>query len=286
MKKNKKLALLAVTGVVATSLAVGGASYALFTSNATNTGNSFTAGTLKVEANRDDIPTVGPMFYTDTSALPGTMATGFWAPGDKYTRGLFLKNTGSLDARLKSITANTADASGNVVSSGSYYTSDLAFSSHSKLKIWQVNWFNPLGGLIPWTKLDATQMDAIMKYVNDGYAAWAAGNPNADPANDPNALNQLVEYVNKYLLDHINDIKASGKVIDDGTVKVTRLYNASLDDLTNKTYNVSNFNIQTKPGESVLLAYTMELKKDTGNDMQGASAYFNFGSTWEQVRNN
>lgn len=286
MKKNKKFALLAVTGVVATSLVVGGASYALFTSSATNTGNSFTAGTLHIDANRDDVPNVGPMFYTDTNSQPGTLATGLWAPGDKNTRGLFLKNTGSLDARLKSISANTADASGTAVTSGSYYTGDLAFAGHSELKIWQVNWFNPLGGIVPWTKLDATQMDAIMQYVNDGYAAWAAAHPGADPSTDPSLIDQVVEFVNQYLLDHINDIKSSGKTVNDGTVKVTRLYNASMTDLTNKTYDVSKYDIKSKPGESVLLAYTMEFKRNTGNDMQGASAYFNFGSNWEQVRNN
>lgn len=286
MNIKKKLMAMSLTGIVGLGLTVGGGTFALFTSSATNTGNTFTAGKLIMTAKRDDVPNVGPMFYTSTSpGAQGTLPTGLWAPGDKNTRGLFLKNDGSLQARLTTLTAKAADASGNVLTSGSNYDADVKFAQQAGVKIWQVQWFNPLGQIVPWLTLNSTQMDSIMEYVNQGYAAWAQAHPGADPATDPSIVDQIVEYVNQYLLDHINSITASGTYTD-GTVKVTKLTNMKLSELINQSKDVKNFDIRTSPGESQLLAFTVELPRLTDNTYQGISANFNFGTDWVQTAHN
>jgi predicted ribosomally synthesized peptide with SipW-like signal peptide len=124
---KKKLAVLMLTGVTVLGLGIGGATYAIFTSSAQNTNNSFTAGTVNIDIQRDlgdAIP--GPMFYTgasDTSgsfpydttknvpdAPPGAESLGGLAPGDKLMRAMNIFNRGSLDVRVKQLRANVNPA--------------------------------------------------------------------------------------------------------------------------------------------------------------------------------
>jgi spore coat-associated protein N len=287
MISRKKLALLSATGVLAISLTIGGATYALFGSTATNANNIFIAGTLNISSARDDIPMTGPMFYADTTAdQPGTMKTGLWAPGDKNTRGLFLENTGTLDAKLKTLSANTSDANGNAVTSGAAYNTDVAFANASELKIWQLNFFSPFGPFIPWPKLTSNQLDDLMQTVNAGYTAWEANHPGADPLKDPNLFDQLIIFMNQYMLDHINEIKQNNAVFNDGIVKVTKLYSQNMNNIVNNSVDVSSAGISIKPHDSVLLAYTVKLKPTADNSLQGITPYFSFGSGWAQVKNN
>lgn len=286
MDIKKKLAAYSITGIAGLSLLVGGSTFALFSSSATNTNNQFTAGTLHISSNRDDVPNEGPMFYTSTAPnAQGTLPTGLWAPGDKNTRGLFLKNDGTLQARLTTLTAVPTDENGSVVTSGDKYNADMKFAKQATVKIWQVQWFNPIGQTVPWTTLDATEMDAIMTYVNQGYADWEQANPGADPSTDPNILDQVIIAVNQYLLDHINDIKTNGNK-PDGIVQVTKLNVSDLSTLIDKKADVSKLDISTNPGESQLLAFTVELPKETDNSFQGISANFNFGTDWVQTAHN
>jgi hypothetical protein len=267
----------------------GAATYALFTSSATNEANAFTSGTLQVSSVRDDVPNIGPMFYTNTNRAPGTLPTGVWAPGDSRTRGLFLRNTGSLEAKLKTLSAKSADPTGNEVVSGADYASDIAFANHAHLKIWQLNWYDSDQGVLAWGKLNGTDLDGIMQLVNDGYSQWAEANPNADPSQDPRALDTLMETVNRQLLQKINNIRANipnGGVYKNAIIKVTKMVDAPLSNIVNQDLNMSNFPISTQPGEAQLLAFTVTMDKASGNDMQGVSGYFNFNSYWEQAKNN
>ncbi|ODA41470.1 TasA family protein [Desulfosporosinus sp. BG] len=121
---NKKLLMLIPTGVIAVSLLVGGSTYALFRSSATNTNNNFTAGTINLTQNRDQGDTIpGPMFYTNTSdptgsfpydtdknigyQPPGGESFGGLAPGDSMTRAMNLFNNGpnALDAKVTKLKA-------------------------------------------------------------------------------------------------------------------------------------------------------------------------------------
>lgn len=270
---------MSLTGVVGLGLTVGGATFALFSSTAANDNNQFTAGTLHISSNRDDVPTVGPMFYSDsTLASPGLNPTGVWAPGDKHTRGLFLKNDGTLPAKLKNISISYAP--------GNNPTMNLKFAQQANVIVWQIKWFNSINLAGNVTNLNATQMDRIMDYLNKGYEAWTAKNPGVDPSQDPNAKRQILESENTFLLQYMNDILAvPGATITDGIVKVTDLYSSSLSSLLN-TVDVSNFGISTDPGKAQLLAFTVELPLNTDNNYQGISANFNFSTYWEQVRNN
>lgn len=111
----KKRLWLTVTGMV-TMLALGiGTTLALF-SDSVLTNNSFTAGSLCLDSERDDGDRVpGPMFYitgaqgATPAGLPGLYPTGVWAPGDQVNRTLTVFNPAScssMDAYITSIDAS------------------------------------------------------------------------------------------------------------------------------------------------------------------------------------
>ncbi|MDR4948299.1 TasA family protein [Neobacillus cucumis] len=279
MKVQRKLMILSLSGILGLGIAVGGATFALFSSNATNANNQFTAGTLKITSNRDDVPTSGPMFYTNVTAdMPGIDPTGIWAPGDKQTRGLFLKNEGTLRAKLKTVSVTNEE--------GSNIGENAKFTNKAKVVIWQVKWFNSVGLNGKQTNLTATQMDKIMNFLNDGYKEWATENPGADPTQDSNWKSQLLQAENLILMQHINDIMGTpGATVSDDLVKVTDLYGANLADLLS-TADVSSLNIIAEPGKTELLAFTVELPLNSDNTYQGISANLTFKTYWEQVRNN
>jgi len=279
MNKKRKLMAYSLSGLLGLGLTVGGASFALFSSTASNSNNQFTSGTLKITSNRDDVPTTGPMFYTNmTAEAPGINPTGVWAPGDKQTRGLFLKNEGTLNAKLKTVSVTNGE--------GSNIEENLKFTQEAKVIIWQVKWFNSVGLNGKQTNLNATQMDKIMTFLNDGYKKWSAENPGADPTQDPNWKRQLLQAENLILFQHINDIIGTpGATVTDELVKVTDLYGANLADLLN-TADVSSLGVIAEPDKAQLLAFTVELPLDADNSYQGISANLTFKTYWEQVRNN
>jgi len=106
--------LLALGGVLATSLAGGGLTYALFGASADPAETEVKAGTVELYGYRDQSDTIdGPMFYItaagdgmSTKGVPGRYPSGYWAPGDTVKRVLALRNTGSLDAKLKTLSAS------------------------------------------------------------------------------------------------------------------------------------------------------------------------------------
>jgi spore coat-associated protein N len=288
MKKKKKMALYAASGLLATSLAVGGATYAIFKSEVTNGPNTTTAGTLKITAKRDDVPNIGPMFYSEnTVGNYGAMATGEWAPGDKHTRGLFLENEGSLEAKLTTIKAFPADSSGNIVSSGPQYDDNILFARQSSVKIWEIEQYDSTGGIIPFTRMSSNQMDDVMDAINWGYDFWLTQNPSAD-LNDQVTMATFLNALNALMLDRLND---QGNSTDNRHYKVVRMYNKPLIDFVNTPFNATSFDIRTTPNQASLLGFTVEMKKNPGNgidrnSMQGKSVYFNFGTDWVQTKNN
>jgi hypothetical protein len=120
---KQKLMMYTMTGILGLGLSVGGATYALFTSGATNDGNSATTGTVNINTMRDNgDPIPGPMFYpnaldplayhpydaVDTS--PSGESIGGWAPGDIIVRDMYLGNSGSLTARLVGVRAKVRES--------------------------------------------------------------------------------------------------------------------------------------------------------------------------------
>lgn len=115
---KRRLALTLAAGTLAVALGVGGATLALFSAETDTATGDFVAGTVAIEANRNDGDTVpGPMFYitSESGATeygdPGLEPTGLWAPGDTHTKALDVVNVGSLDARLVSIEAELQEGS-------------------------------------------------------------------------------------------------------------------------------------------------------------------------------
>lgn len=280
MLLSKKMMLTAIAGVLTVGLAVGGGTYALFKSNVANGPNNFTAGTLQISASRDDVPNVGPMFYTNsTDDSVGAMPTGFWAPGDKHTRGLFLENKGTLKAKLKNIGAD--------YSAGSNAADEELFAKQAKVKIWEVKQVDLSGGIVPFTRIDADKFDEVMDYINEGYTAWINDHPNAD-LNDQETIARLLNAVNAVLLERLNDTSNS---TTNRFFKVVRMYNDSLYNLVQGDVNVSSYNITADPGQAALLGFTVELQKRPTagidkNALQGKEVQFDFTTSWEQVRNN
>lgn len=117
--RYKLIASLSV--VIAAGMLVGGATVALFTDQAMNVGNSFTAGTVDIDADRDlGDPIPGPMFYTTVAegTMPGQdpddvgHPTGQWYPGKEVSRLLIVRNMGSLRVRLHGVSAEITAITG------------------------------------------------------------------------------------------------------------------------------------------------------------------------------
>ncbi|MBP1759269.1 MAG: hypothetical protein H6Q63_186 [Firmicutes bacterium] len=91
--KKRILVSLATMGIVATL--VGGATFAIFTDQSTNASNTFTAGTLEVEAGAQN--------------TQGVVLTNM-APGDTIDGTFVVTNTGTLELRFDT----TANISGTI----------------------------------------------------------------------------------------------------------------------------------------------------------------------------
>ncbi|WP_423800234.1 TasA family protein [Neobacillus sp. SAB-20_R2A] len=294
MNIKKKLALLSASGVLGLSLIAGGATYAIFTSSAQNTNNSFSSGTISITAKKDDVPNNGPMFYTkspDNGVVLGGMPTGYWAPGDKNTRGLFLENTGTLDARLKTLSIFPTNSSAVEVSSGDDYDNALLFARQSKVIVWNVKKIDVDGTAGPIKAVNATFMDTIMNYINFGYSQWRNDHPAAS-LEDQQTAADLMNYTNSYLISQMNNLPSDG-TDSSGRFEVKNIYEADLSSMVNNQINFKAENIKIAKDEAALLGFTVEFLKDppagsgiNPNDMQGKSVYFTFKTDWEQDKNN
>ncbi|MBT2692600.1 M73 family metallopeptidase [Bacillus sp. ISL-55] len=291
MKKKNKVALMGISGLLVTSLAVGGATFAIFKDDVSNGPSLGTAGTLVMTAKRNDVPNEGPMFYSQNVADNyGGMPTGLWAPGDKHTRGLFLENTGSLDAKLVTLTATPADSNGNAVTSGTQYEDDVLFARQARVKIWDIQEYDVLRGQgLPFidTRVTADQMDMIMDVINAGYDVWLAANPSANLEDQAYAVD-LLTFLDEYMFSELNKRSQS---LDNRLFKVVKMYDRKLSDLVNTPFDAESFGIELPSGKAAMLGFTVQFNKNApngvdNNSMQGKSVYFNFGTDWEQVRNN
>ncbi len=253
---KKKLLAIIPAGVMAASLLIGGATYALFTDSATNTGNTFTAGTLTMSTSRDDIPMAGPMFYTNDNTN-GWSGTGLWAPGDSHTRGLFVRNTGSLDGKLATVSA-IAEGSGTQYSS---------FESQADVTI---------AVFAPHGNFDQTAYRQLMQVVDNWYAnarknAWTNGIANVD------------DYINQSYLHQVFDVK--NVLGEDVSASVIEVYNDKLSNLMSPT-DVKTLGITVPSQETLLMGYTVSLPLTAGNDLQNKTVNFTFQNEFQQAKNN
>jgi spore coat-associated protein N len=301
MMNPKKLAIFSVTGVLAAALAIGGSTYALFSSKATNANNTFTSGKVSVSSARDDIPMEGPMFYTESPSDVtgiGGLATGVWAPGDINTRGLFISNTGTLDAKLANLKATPVKYTGSgftPASSGDpQYETDMLFANNATVTVWEVAKYDPTGDKIKHfdNDLSARDINIIMTSLNAAYEVYENLFPNT-----PQSLTEAARildgdyltgyhfaYGNAQMLQAVNDlVKKNKNGSNSEDFVVTKVVKAPLKDLVN---GKSGSSISLPTGGTSLLAYSVSLNKAAGNDLQDITPYFNFSSDWVQVRNN
>jgi predicted ribosomally synthesized peptide with SipW-like signal peptide len=155
MNVKKKLALWSATGLMGISLTIGGATFAIFTDSASNTSNTFTAGTIKLTQERDSGDSIpGPMFYSGSSdptglypydetvppniASLGGEALGGWAPGDKVVRAMNIYNEGSLAAKITKLQATVSSGATN---SGAAYEQ---FIDKMNIKVTYTTGSNPV----------------------------------------------------------------------------------------------------------------------------------------------
>jgi predicted ribosomally synthesized peptide with SipW-like signal peptide len=112
MSKRLYIAILVIVSI---SLLAGGATFAYFSDQASNTDNNFQTGTLSVKVDRNlGDPVPGPMFYTvkDEGNFPvGSLnpghPTGPWYPGKEETRQLIVQHgiTSTMDFKIKGFSA-------------------------------------------------------------------------------------------------------------------------------------------------------------------------------------
>ncbi|MGG0939556.1 SipW-dependent-type signal peptide-containing protein [Brevibacillus centrosporus] len=266
----KKIAVLAVAAVLAVGGSIGSATYALFTSEAQNTNNSFKSGTLSLSTHHHDVPVEGPMFYQNDSEK-GQMGTGYWAPRDSHTRAMFIKNTGSLDAKLTHIIAkpegNREDA--------------LKFGEQAMVTVASFKTSN--GKALDATaakKINEEADKEFKKLINGKF--WerviAVG------------LQAAAAEVREDLLEWTYRVNSSGESV---TVGISDIYIGSLKDLYNggAGQDTEVPNLILPAGQTMQLSYTVTFLDDAGqtfknNDIRGTTVNFGFVNQFEQVKHN
>lgn len=124
---NKKRIIASLITVVATAALMAGATFAYFSSSASNTGNTFGSGTLILDVNKFGSEAPTPAF-TVSNAAPGYTETQF----------IKLKNTGTIAAastKLLSIETGTTPNLGDVLTLTLYndVDNDATFSAPDTL---------------------------------------------------------------------------------------------------------------------------------------------------------
>ncbi len=103
MKKLNRSVLAAFILILIGALLVGGATLALFTDTAVNTGNSFAAGELSIDLDKAN----GDLYFN----------IGNIAPGDSGSANILVTNSGSLELRYR---FNDLDKVGYLLTGGSH----------------------------------------------------------------------------------------------------------------------------------------------------------------------
>jgi spore coat-associated protein N len=268
-KSKKKLASMAVGGAVALGLLVGGGTFALFTDSVSNTNNTFQSGKLKMEGHRHDIPVTGPMFYTESNDN-GAMGTGFWAPLDVHTRGMFLGNHGNLDAKLVKIKATPQSQAANEFAKQAMVTVAVVKDKET-------------GEIV-----DATVLKEINELLSQQFKkalkdkGWLF-----DDADDARAFQELAAYIRAELLHQTFVLKnVAGQNVE---AYIEDLFSQPLSDfISSGGVNVKNRNIQVPVDKTLYMAYTVTLP-DHGADnnlLFNKQVNLTFTSEFEQAKNN
>ncbi|MBP1759270.1 MAG: hypothetical protein H6Q63_187 [Firmicutes bacterium] len=266
---KRKILLSVGAAVMSMGLLMGGTTYALYHATATTTASpsegTFVAGTVDIDSYRDGFDTIpGPMFYTtpDEGATPtepsfnGLKPTGIWTPGDTHIRSLIVYNQGQLDAVLDQakveVEEDTAGMAGNM-----------------NVAIYKVFPAFCLDGTTPFAPLPG------------------------DDTLDQDLLNEVSAEINPFILmyHHYFGVDQLAQQFIENNVRANPepLWSGKLSDLTSdyQTMNPVNMNASedlfVKHG--TLLAFVVQLDKNAGNTVQGATAKFGFTVNARQASN-
>lgn len=265
--------ITAISSVLLLGAAIGGGTYALFTSSAQNTGNTFAAGTLSLSTHRNDVPIEGPMFYTNDSDA-GRMGTGFWAPKDTHTRAMLIKNTGTLDAKLTDLIAipeGTSEQQANA----------LAFGEQAMVTVAALATPNGI-------TINAADIDRINLEADRAFKALISGNRFTQAL--ARSGQEAFAIAREFWLNWTYELDSNGNTV---LVSVSDVYVGSLKDLYNggsgRDAVLPNLVLPAK--KTMHLAYNVSFLDDAGtgfdNDaLQGKAVNFMFQNNFEQVKNN
>ncbi|MFP7297967.1 TasA family protein [Neobacillus niacini] len=280
---KKKFLALTLGSVVLTAGIIGG-TFAYFNDVESSNNNNYSAGTLDITSLRNDLPTVGPMFYTNTTA-DGLLGTGLWKPGDAHTRGLFMENSGTLNGVLKNISAKPEAAANSQA-----YADAMEFAKQSVVTI---SVLEPVSGE---GTFDSTTYAEMLKQVNDLYnEKWdlywgieAAKEGNLDLFGSLDlaikvAQNVATDMLGEVFTTTVTDILGNEKQIQGRVADV--ITEKSLEDVVNSGVNVQNLGFTVTPGEDMYFAYTVKflnLDPSLNNPLQGKEVKFSFSSEFVQ----
>lgn len=252
--RKKQLLMTSLSMMLVMVLAVGAGTYALFTSTDVNQNNVFKSGTLELSSHRHDVPISGPMFYTNAGDNEGWMETGLWAPKDRHTRAMLIKNTGSLEGKLDEVIA--IPESDPVMA--------RTFGEQAYVTIAVLD-----GPFSDWTPeairlLNVAQDNAYA----EGMSFWLTQPATRTFADLAAAVREALQ----------REIFNSGIIVKD-------VFVGQLDELMDGS---SAFNeVLIAPDQTIYMGYTVDFLDHTNNNaVQGQEIKFTFKSTFVQTANN
>lgn len=278
MKKRMAMALLSST--VAFAGLVGAGTYAYFSDTETSNGNTVQAGTLEMTGFRNDIPIEGPMFYTSddfdagNNAPDGVLGTGLWQPGDTNTRGMFIRNDGTLDAKLNKLYAVAEDADAEAFAEQAHVTiAVFEPDSNVFLGIDSSEYADLVEAIDQFYK---TNFDQLMEQLF----------PNADQMELEElkqAIKQVHGEVKKLIMNQSFQVDVNGAPVN---VNVKQVFQDQLSNLIGNNNLVDNqLQYVVEPGESLFFGYTVsfdDLTPEENNPLQGKEVRFNFATEFVQ----
>ncbi|MEH7380026.1 TasA family protein [Bacillus sp. JJ1533] len=279
MKMKKKLLGFTLGATVLAGTIIGG-TFAYFNSTETSTGNNFSSGTLSLQSMRNDLPTNGPMFYTE-SGPDGVSGTGLWKPGDAHTRGLFIENTGTLDALLKTVSASPEATVGTDA-----FNDAMKFAEQS---IATISILEPVNGE---GTFDSTTYAEMLNEVNEWFNLqfdyyWyleASKEGDLDPFEGITLAAEIIDNIEQQAQNKVFTVSVTDMFGNTSTIegKIADIINEqSLKDLVTNGVNVSSENLTVTTGEQMYFAYTikfLDLDPEVNNPLQGKEINFGFSS--------
>jgi spore coat-associated protein N len=274
---KKRMAMYMLASTVAFAGLAGAGTYAYFSDTETSEGNKVQAGTLEMTGFRNDIPIEGPMFYTYDGFGPddaGVLGTGLWQPGDTHTRGMFIRNDGTLNAKLNKLYAEAENADAEA----------FAEQAHVTIAV-----FEPDSNV--FLNIDSSEYADLVDAIDQFYkTTFDDLMESLFPNHDQMELEELKEAikqvhgeVKKLLMEESFRVDVDGDPVN---VDVRHVFQDQLSEFVgNGEVVVPDLQYVVEPGESLFFGYTVsfdDLTPEENNPLQGKEVKFNFATEFVQ----